>query len=96
MKKYSKYIIIFLISSVFILELVNIYFTNKVSIDSLKAADLQEKIDNLGEENEMIKTDILKYTSIHVIYEKAKKLGFSEPKEQIIIEAPLGIAAKHD
>lgn len=93
MKKIN-FIILFLVVSIFVLQLVNIYFINKISTDSIYAGVMRDKIKKYDEENMVIQSEILEYTTITKISSKAEELGFIEAKEFISLYAPLEIAVR--
>lgn len=92
MKKYTLLILLFIIA-VF-LELYNIYLLNKVTTDSIYAPKIQGKISSYEESNMVLKTEILKYSSINMIASRASDLGFVEPKQYISFYAPLTVAVR--
>lgn len=92
MKKKLNKIIIFLILTTVILEIVNIYFANKISTDSIYAQKINEQIKKLEEKNEYIKVEILQHTSLSSIASRAEKMGFAQAKEFVYLSSPLEIA----
>lgn len=87
MKK-SYIFITLLIVIVLILEVLNIYFSNKVAVDSLHATKLRETIKILDEENSSLRSQILASSSYEVIASRATELGFTTPKRFISLFAP--------
>jgi cell division protein FtsB len=90
--KIIRYILILLILLTISLHGVNIYYSNNVSADSIEATKLQEAINNLEEENTILKTEILKYTSYEQVSSRAAELGFVEPKEYMSLYTPNKVA----
>lgn len=93
MKK-IKVLIISLTVIMLFLELVNIYFLNKITTDSIYASKTQEKIKEYEDKNTALQTEILEYTSYEMISSRAAELGFVEPKEFISLQSPLQVAIK--
>lgn len=88
-----KLIITLLIITIFILEGVQVYFSNRIAGTSIEVATLRQKIEALNEKNTDIKTELLSYSSFNSIASRAAELGFSENKNSVItLTAPLPVA----
>lgn len=83
--KLTKVLIVVLIILTITLEVVNIYLSNKVAVDSLQATQLQKKIDQFEDKNVHLRSELLEYTSYEVISSRAATLGFVEPKDFITL-----------
>lgn len=92
--KFIRYTLIILMAIALSLEGVNIYFANNVSADSIEATKLQARINSYEEENTILKTEILKYTSYEEVASKAAILGFVEPKEYMSLYTPKQVAVQ--
>lgn len=78
------------------LEIVNIFFSNKVAVDSVKATNIKNELRILDEKNSALKTQILSLSSYEAISSRASELGFISPKKFITLESPIRIAFNND
>lgn len=85
---------IFLFIVVVILEGINIYLSNKISLDSIKATKITSQIDKLSEENTLLSSEVISSLSLDNISSRAASIGFVEPKEPISFASPLQVALK--
>lgn len=92
MKNLTKTLIVVLVVVFFILSGINIFITNKITLESISATKIRTEIAKLQESNEVLSSEVLGYTSYEVISSKAAALGFHEEKEFISLYAPLQVA----
>ncbi|OIP58253.1 MAG: hypothetical protein COX79_03060 [Candidatus Levybacteria bacterium CG_4_10_14_0_2_um_filter_36_16] len=85
---------IFLFIVVLILEGINIYLSNKISLDSIKATKITSQIEDLSEKNTLLSSEVIYSLSLDNISSRAAYLGFVEPKEPISFASPLQVALK--
>lgn len=87
---------ILLIFAAVLMEIINIYYINKVSTDSIYAVNIKSQIEDLNNKNTSLKIEILKYSAYNTLSSKAKELGFVEPKEYIYLTSPIKIAVNNN
>ncbi|RJQ26253.1 hypothetical protein C4577_03900 [Candidatus Parcubacteria bacterium] len=91
MRKINILIFMLIVIS-FTLEIANIYLSNKVTSNSIYASKIEQQIKDLDNKNQILKSDILNYTSFEMISSRAAELGFVENKEYITLSSPLDLA----
>lgn len=67
------------------LEIVNVYISNKVASQSVLTTNLSAKITQFKEENMILSSKVLSYTSYEAVSQKAKLLGFLDGKNTILM-----------
>lgn len=92
MKHLTKTLLVVLLVVFLMLSVVNIFITNKITLESLSATKTRNEIAKLQEQNAILSSEILGYTSFEVISSKAASLGFHEEKDFISLYAPLQVA----
>ncbi len=85
MKKFH-FISIILIIIACILEVTNIFLSNKISIESINAGKLAVQIKDFEQRNLLLKSELLQKTSYENIASKAAELGFEEPKQVLSLD----------
>ena len=72
-----------------VLEIANVFLSNKISSESVSATKLNTRIAKLKEENMLLSSQVLSYTSYEAVEKKAKELGFVDEKNTILMfESP--------
>lgn len=92
--KILKNLFFLLLFLAILLETVNIFFLNSVSVDSVYAAKINNETKAYEEENWSLQAEIMKYSSLAYLSNYAEKLGFTQPKEFISLSTPPLFAAK--
>ena len=92
MKKMNTIVLILFIATV-ILEVANIFLSNRLTTDSIKATALRDEISVIDEQNQNIRSEILGFTSFDSIASRAATLGFVNAKESISLSSPIEVAS---
>ncbi len=92
MKTLTKILLTLLVVAFLLLEGVNIYLSNKVSLESISASKVRNQIAKLQEKNQVLSGEILDYTSYEYIASRAGELGFHEEKDFVSLYAPVQVA----
>ncbi len=79
-----------------ILEVVYLTQSDALASESMKAEELRAQIEKLEEENSIIHSEILSYSSMQIISSRAAELGYDKPSEIIVLKKQDSIALKHE
>lgn len=85
-------VILFLFTALF--EVFNIFLSNTVTTDSIKATQLQTKIADLDERNLILKSTVLKNSSYGYISSRSAEFGFKPSIAVVSLNSPLEVAAR--
>jgi hypothetical protein len=91
MKKIYPFIGLLLIITI-ILEIINVHLANKLDSKSMYASQLQIEYSKLEQDNLILKSQVLKYTSFESIASRAAQLGFAEEKSFVSLYSPAEVA----
>lgn len=92
MKKIYLVLLLFLASVTLLLEMVNIYLSNKVAADSISATKINVELKKIADENIVLKSELLHLSSFEMISSRAADLGFVQPKYTISLSSPVQVA----
>lgn len=67
------------------LEIVNVFISNKVASQSISVTKINTKIAQLKEENMILSSQVLSYTSYEAVSKKAELLGFARDRNTILM-----------
>lgn len=87
-------IIVFLVIVLIVLQGINIFLENRISLESIKSSKLRKEIAIVQERNELLNSQVVQYSSFDMISSRAAELGFVEAKEAISLFAPVPLAIK--
>ena len=79
-----------------IVEVVYLTHSDALASESMSAEKLRNKIEKIDEENQILQSEILSYSSIIVVSSRAAELGFEKPQEFISLKNKDSIALKHE
>lgn len=77
-----------------VIEVFHVFLSNNVAIESVGLTDVEIKIDEIQNENEALKTEILEYASLDVVASRAAELGFADTEQYISLYNPLTVAQR--
>ena len=93
-------IVIFAAAILFILllsiEAVYLASSSFLASESLKVEEIKNKIEKLDEENKLLESEKLSYSSLLVISSRAAEMGFVKPKEIISLSNNEAIALRRE
>lgn len=92
MHKLTKILLVGLVLSFLLLQGLNIYLSNRIAVESIQAAKVRNEIAKLSENNQVLSSEILDYTSYEYIASRAGELGFHEEKDIVSLYAPVQVA----
>lgn len=92
MKK-PLFIIIFFLSTITSLSIIQVALSNRLSTTGIEFESLQSKIEKYKKENALIEEKVLEASALINIAKEAKVLGFVETKSQIYLSNPLPLAS---
>lgn len=75
-----------------LLQVANVFLSNTIASGSVEAALLTTKIEKVEEKNAIIKTELLKYSSLTRLASRAAEMGFVDSKKFITVNSPLSVA----
>jgi len=84
--KWLYSVIAILIITIIVLESLDIYLSNSLSTQSLSASKYRREIEELEDQNVVLRAELLKLTSFEVIASHAASFGFVEPKHTISLK----------
>jgi len=93
MKKLNIFIVILFVVTT-LLEVFNIFLSNTVTADSIKATQLQVKIAKYDEKNLNLKSTILKNSSYEYISSRSAEFGFRPRGVTVTLNSPLEVAVR--
>ena len=93
MKKIYTFLAVLLIAT-FILEVVNIHVANKLDSKTMYASKLKIEFEKLDQENLILKSEVLQYTSFESVASRAAILGFTDEKTFVSLYTPANVALK--
>lgn len=92
MSRLLKLTIIFLIILAFITQVVSIYLSNTMSLESIEAAELRESVSELSETNMRLQSEVLAFSSYNAISSRAGELGYNKSSEFVSLYDPIEVA----
>jgi len=93
MKKINIFIAILFVVTV-IFEVFNIFLSNTITTDSIKATQLQVKLATIDERNLILKSTILKNSSYEYVASRSSEFGFKPSNTTVSLNSPLEVAAR--
>lgn len=88
----TNIIIVFLIISTLLLEMVNIFLTNRMATDSIEASQLKKELAVLTQENNVIRAKVYELASYESVASRAAEFGFKEAGGAISLDTPVQVA----
>lgn len=85
-------VVLFLVTA--ILEVFNIFLSNTITTDSIKATQLQVKLVTIDERNLILKSTILKNSSYEYVASRSSEFGFKPSNTTVSLNLPLEVAAR--
>lgn len=79
-----------------IIEVAYLTYADSLASESMSAEKLRGEIAEVDEKNQILKSEILSYTSILVVSSRAAELGFEKPKEFVSLKDRNSIARSHE
>ena len=84
---------ILFLASIF-LEGTDIFLANRLDSKIIYASKLHDEVNVLDQENLVLKSQVLQYTSFESIASRAAELGFSQEKQFVSLYSPSEVALK--
>lgn len=79
-----------------VVEVIYLAHADTLAAESMTAEKLRGEIAKIDERNQILKSEILSYTSLLVVSSRAAELGFDKPNEFIALKDRNSIALKHE
>jgi len=95
MKKIYIFILGILVIVFFAAQFLYITQSGALASESLEAEELKARISRIYEQNQIIESEILSYSSLLTIASRAAEMGFEKPSEVISLNRQESIALKH-
>lgn len=89
-------ITVLLLMLIAIVEVVYLAHSDALASESMNAEKLRNKIAEVDEQNQILQSEILSYSSILVVSSRAAELGFQKPVEFISLKNLDSLALKHE
>lgn len=89
-----KRILFFVCGSILLLAFVKLLLANMLSLSGLRVAKLEERVSSLGEENNLIKEEIVKLSSLSRISQEAVNLGLEKPTLVVNLTSGVPVALR--
>ena len=93
MSKITKLTIIILAVVAVVTQGIGIFISNTSATDSIHAAALSSKLEEIQEDNINLESEILSYASYQVVASRAAALGFEPSKDFISVYEPVQVAS---
>ncbi len=92
MNRFFKITIVFLGAVVFVTYAVSIYLSNTKSVESIEAADIQAKVNELSGNNMKLQSEVLSLSSFNAISSRAAELGYNKTLGFVSLYDPIEVA----
>lgn len=89
-----KRILFFVCGSILLLAFVKLLLANVLSLSGLRVAKLEERVSSLGEENNLIREEIVKLSSLSRISQEAVNLGLEKPTLVVNLTSGVPVALR--
>ncbi len=77
-------------------QIVYLAQSNLLASESVRAEEIKSVIEKIEEDNKILESEILSYSSLVVVASRAAEVGFEKPKEYITLKNTNSIALKHE
>lgn len=92
MKIYIRFLIIILASTALVLQIISIYISNRVGLNSIASTKIQQNLETLKEKNIELESHILTLASYNTIASRAADLGYADNKDFVSLYDPVHVA----
>lgn len=86
--------VMFIVATIVFLSIIQIVVSNSLSTTGIELDSLDDKIKSYRKENSLLEEKLLQASSLTTIDSKAKILGFTEVKSEMVLTAPFTFALK--
>lgn len=80
--------------AVIVFGMLNLNFSSNVASDSLEIKDIQARVSQLQEDNQILQAKILKFQTMEMLASRASDLGFVEANNYISLHEPVEVAVR--
>ena len=92
MNRFLKLTIVFLAFVAFATQVVSVYLSNTMSLESIEAAKLRASVDELSETNMGLQSELLALSSYNAISSRAGELGYKKTPDFVSLYDPIEVA----
>ena len=92
MNKFLKLTIVFFAFVAFATQVISIYLSNTMSLESIEATILRASADELSETNTRLQSELLALSSYNAISSRAGELGYKKTPEFVSLYDPIEVA----
>ena len=90
--KKTHVIIVILVLSAVMLEMFNIFLTNRMDTDSIIASQLQKEVAIITQENNIVRAKVYELSSYESVASRAAEFGFKESGNILTLDTPIQVA----